>query len=271
MYICPPKLMKSIKHKTIWITGASSGIGRALAIAFSKENAQLILTSRNEKKLNEVAELCKPAKCFVLPADLSETKELNQLVKKAMDCTGQIDLLMNNAGRSQRSLAKETDIRIDRQLFELNFFSAIELTKLVMPHMIKRKEGHIAVISSISGKFGFPLRTAYAATKHALQGFFESLRTELKADNIKVSIISPGRIKTNISLHALTKDGTSHGEMDPGQENAISAEKCARKIVSGIKKNKKEMLIGGKEILLVYIHRFLPFLYHRIVNKISAK
>lgn len=263
--------MQSFAQKTIWITGASSGIGRAMAIEFSKENAKLILTSRNEDKLREVAEKCKSATCFILPADLSDTQQLKELVNEALNFTGQIDLLINNAGRSQRSLAKETDIQIDRQLFELNFFSAVELTKLVLPSMIKRQTGHIAVVSSISGKFGFPLRTAYAATKHALQGFFESLRAELAEDNIQVSIISPGRIQTDISLHALTKDGSSHGQMDPGQANGISAEKCAQKIVKGIKKNKKEMLIGGKEILLVYIYRFLPFLYHRIVNKISAK
>jgi len=263
--------MKSLENKTVWITGASSGIGKAMAIEFAKEKAILILTSRNKEKLNEVAKLCSPAQCHIIPADLSKVDELPQLVKQAIQCTGQINLLMNNAGRSQRSLAKESDITIDRQIFELNFFSAVALTKLVIPYMLKQKQGHLAVISSISGKFGFPLRTAYAASKHALQGFFESLRAELKEDNIYVSIISPGRIKTNISLSAVTKDGSAHGEMDPGQANGISAEKCAKRIVKGLKMNKKEMLIGGKEILLVYIHRFLPFLYHRIVNKISAK
>jgi dehydrogenase/reductase SDR family protein 7B len=263
--------LKSLKGKTVWITGASSGIGKALAIEFAKEGSNLILTARNEEKLNEVKDLCKSDNCLIVPADLSKVDELESLVKHVNTLTPKIDILINNAGISQRSFAKETGLEIDRKIMELNFFSAVALTKLVLPNMLATKSGHIAVISSISGKFGFPLRTAYAASKHALQGFFESLRAELKQDNIQVTIVSPGRIKTNISLSAVTKDGTAHGEMDPGQENGIDASICAKKIVKGLKKNKKELLIGGKEILLVYIHRFLPFLYHRIVNKISAK
>lgn len=263
--------MRNYSGKTVWITGASSGIGSALVKEFAKENATLILTSRSLSKLELTAKMCGNAQVYVLPADLAEIDKLSALANKAFECTGQIDLLINNAGISQRSLAIETSLAVDRKIFELNYFSAIALTKLVLPKMSQRKIGQIAVISSISGKFGFPLRTAYSASKHALQGFFESLRAEVKKDSIGVSIISPGRVQTNISLSALTKDGTAHGKMDPGQVHGITAEKCAKKIIKALKKNKKDVLIGGKEILLVYIHRFLPFLYHRIVNKINPK
>ena len=257
--------------KTVWITGASSGIGAALAVKLAKEGCNLILTARNEEKLIAVANESNASKCLVIPADLSNWQDMSSLVQRAMELTGRIDLLINNAGISQRGLAHETILEVDEKIMNLNFFSTIALTKAVLPIMIKQKVGHLAVVSSISGLFGFPLRTAYSASKHALQGFFESLRPELKAHQIQVSIISPGRIKTEISKSAITKDGTVHGQMDPGQLNGMNVETCANQIVKGLGKGKKDILVGGKEILLVYIHRFLPFLYHRIVGKIKAK
>lgn len=263
--------MKNLEGKTIWITGASSGIGEASALAFAQAGCQLILTARSQDKLEAVAQKCGESKCLVLPADLSDLDAIKGLVDKALNFTGRIDILLNNVGVSQRSEAHETPIDIDQKIMHLNFISIVALTKQVLPIMKQQKSGHLAVVSSISGLFGFPLRTAYSASKHALQGFFESLRPELLPFHIKVTIISPGRIRTNISLNALTKDGTVHGQMDPGQLNGMPAEKCANQIVRGIAKGKKDVLIGGKELLLVYIHRFLPFLYHRIVSKIEAK
>jgi len=264
--------MKELKGKIVWITGASSGIGRELSIAFAKEGAFPVLTARNLENLNNVKECCLrwTNKCWVLPADLSETKNLNDLVDKVLEKTdGRIDYFVNDAGVSQRSWAKETCIDIDRKIMELNFFSAITLTKIILPVMIKNKSGHIVVVSSISGKFGFPMRTAYTASKHALQGFFESLRTEIVKDNINVTIVSPGRIRTDISLHAITKDGSPYRKMNNGQANGMAPDLCADKIIRGIKRNKKEILVGRKELLMVYIHRFLPCLYYKIVTRIG--
>lgn len=259
--------------KVVWITGASSGIGEELAYAYAREGARLVLTARREDKLNAVKERCLKytKECFVFPADLSSTDHLQDLVERVLQKMGAIDILVNNAGMSQRSLAKETPLVNDRKIMELNFFSAIALTKLILPVMLQNQSGHIVAVSSIVGKFGFPMRSAYSAAKHALQGYFESLRAEVKADHIKVTIVSPGRVKTEVSKNALTKDGTAHGQMDAGQEKGMQADVCAKKIVKAIKKGKKDVLIGGSELLMVYIYKYLPSLYYNLVTKISSK
>lgn len=263
--------MKTLEEKVVWITGSSSGIGEALAYALAGERACLVLSARDKEKLEQVKETCLKSthNCWVYPIDLTNMQELESTAKAVIDKTGGIDILINNAGRSQRSLARETPMDIDRNIMELNFFSVVTLTKLVLPYMREKRSGHIVVISSITGKFGFPLRTAYAASKHAVQGYFESLRAELNEDNIPVTIISPGRIKTNISLNALTRNGKTYNRMDDGQAHGMNADACAKKIVKAIKSERKEVLVGGKELIMVYIRRFLPALYHRIVSKIK--
>ena len=180
-----------------------------------------------------------------------------------------IDILINNGGISQRSLAIETPVDVDRKIMETNFFGAVALTKEVLPALVKDNGGNIVVISSVTGKFGFPLRTAYSASKHALQGFFEALRAELYDKNIKITIVSPGRIVTDISLNAITKNGTKHGVMDDGQAAGMPADVCAQKIISAVSKNKKELWIGGKEVLLIYIRKFLPPLFHMLARKVK--
>ncbi|TRX70237.1 SDR family oxidoreductase [Carboxylicivirga sp. M1479] len=263
--------MKNLKNKVVWITGASSGIGEALAYEMARQGARLVLTARNKQKLNEVKLNCEKlsAECFVYEADLFEVSGFNNLVESVLKQVGVIDVLINNAGMSQRSLAKDTPIDNDRKIMELNYFSVVALTKLVLPHMLQQGSGHVVAVSSIVGKFGFPLRSAYAASKHAIQGFFESLDAELSAHNINVTIVSPGRIQTNISKHALLADGTANGVMDPGQETGLSSEKCAAVIVKAIKNDKKDILVGKKELLMVYIHKFLPFLYRSMTKKID--
>jgi len=258
-------------QKVIWITGASSGIGKALAEAFAKKEANLVLSSRNRSALEKVQATCVSlgAQCLVLPLDLADSSEFPARAAEVIQKFGKVDILINNGGMSQRSLIKETPLDLDRQLMEINYFGNIALTKAVLPHMLAQKSGHIVTVTSIVGKFGFPLRAAYSASKHALHGFYETMRTELKADNIHVTIAIPGRVKTQISVHALLKDGTANNKMDAGQEKGISAEKCAREIISAIRKNKKEVLIGGKELWLAHIHRFVPSLYYRIVDKVK--
>ncbi|RCW38881.1 SDR family oxidoreductase [Marinilabilia salmonicolor] len=263
--------MKTLKNKKIWITGASSGIGKALAVALAREEALLVLSARNSHALKQTQKACvkHTSFCMIQPLNLSDSAQIQQAVQKVTEELGNIDILINNAGISQRSLARETPVDIDRRIMEVNFFGMVQLTKAVLPFMLSQGSGHIVAVSSITGKFGFPLRTAYSASKHAIQGFFESLRAELTDDNIKVTIVSPGRIKTNISLNAITADGSAHKKMDNGQAGGMSPEKCAKRIVRGIKKQRKEMLIGNKEILMVYIHRWLPALYHRLVTKVK--
>jgi dehydrogenase/reductase SDR family member 7B len=260
-----------IKNKIIWITGASSGIGKALAIEAAKENAKLILSARNTAALQEVQQICRQYTdhCHILPLDLTDTDKLPVLTQEAFGYYKEIDILVNNGGISQRSRVEETDLEVDRKIMEVNYFGAIALTKSVLPHLLKQKSGHIVVISSVTGIFGFPLRSAYAASKHALHGFFETLRAEVVDRNVGVTVVCPGRIKTNISYHALTKDGKEHGKMDEGQQKGIPADVCARKILNAIKKGKKEIYIVKAERVLIYLKRFFPGLFYRIVPKIK--
>ncbi|RKD88240.1 SDR family oxidoreductase [Mangrovibacterium diazotrophicum] len=263
--------MKNLKNKVVWITGASSGIGEALAYEFAREGALLVLSARNQAKLEEVREKCLQytSKCWVQPADLSKTDEIANLVDSVIAQTGRIDFLINNAGRSQRSLAKDTPVSIDRQVMELNFFSIIALSKQVLQQMLQQGSGHLVVISSITGKFGFPWRTAYSASKHALQGYFEALRAELVNEHVDVTIVSPGRVNTNVSKNAITESGEAYNKMDDGQSNGMPADECAVQIVKAIKKNRKEVLVGKKELLMVHIRRFLPALFYKMVTNIK--
>lgn len=263
--------MKALTEKVVVITGASSGIGEELAYAFAREKAIPVLIARNEEKLHEVKSTCLKStnQCYTFPCDMTNHVELAAVIKEIIAVAGRVDILVNNAGMSQRSYAIETPLDNDRKIMELNFFSQVSITKMILPLMIHQKSGHIIQISSIVGKFGFPMRTSYSASKHAVQGFFESLRTELMDENIFVTIVSPGRIHTNISRNALTGNGSLHGEMDDGQANGMHAAVCAQKIIKAIKSNRKEILIGNKELIMVYIRRFLPFLYYKLVKNIK--
>jgi short-subunit dehydrogenase len=182
-----------------------------------------------------------------------------------------IDILFNNAGISQRSLAVETDFSVDKRLMNLNYFGPVFLTKCVLPSMIQRKEGHIVVMSSLTGKFGTPLRSAYAASKHALHGFFDSLRAEVFDDRIKVTIICSGYIKTNIAINALTQSGEKQKSNDPGIENGMLPERVAQKIINAIYKNKFELTLGGKEKMGVFLKRFFPTLFASIIRKQNVR
>jgi short-subunit dehydrogenase len=259
-------------NKTIWITGASSGIGEASAYQFAKEKARLILTSTREDKLTEVQQKCirLGAQCQVLPYDLSDLENIDKLTDKAVEAFGNIDIAFLNAGISQRSKTLETSFAVDEKIMAVNFFAPVKITKRLLPKMIENGGGTIAVTSSISGKFGFPLRSSYSSSKFAVYGFFETLHAEYYKDNIRIVMVCPGRINTNISYNALEADGTKHAKMDSGQQNGMSAEKAAVKIVKAINNRKAEVLVGGKELIMVYIKRFCPSIARKLVRKISA-
>ena len=261
----------SFKDKVVWITGASSGIGEALSYEFARQEANLIISSNQSDGLEKVQNKCEElnVKCKVQVLDMMDIEKMQSITDDLVKEFGRIDVLVNNAGVSQRSLVQETPLAVDRKIMEIDYFGTIALTKAVLPYMITNGGGYIAVTSSISGKFGFPLRSAYAAAKHALHGFFETLRAEVYDHNIKVLIAFPGRIKTNISLNALTKDGKAHGKMDDGQNTGITVEKCARQYVKAMRKDKKEVLIGSTELLMVYIHKFFPGIFYKLARKIK--
>lgn len=259
------------KGKTIWITGATSGIGKAVAIELSKEAGHLILSGRNEEALHKVKVNCEQNTCkvTVAPFDLGDTDSIEAAFKKIQDSNLKIDALYNFGGISQRALVSETPLFVDRKLFEVNYFGTIALTKLVLPEMIKNGGGHLAATSSLVGKFGFPYRSSYSASKHALHGFFESLLAENKANNIKVSMIIPGFINTNISMNAVDKEGKAHGKLDDNQANGMPADVCARIICKNLKKDKKEILVGKKDKVMVHIRRFVPALYYHLASRVK--
>lgn len=257
------------KNKVVWITGASSGIGEALAKALAEKGAKLVISSRREEELQRVKNSLKLSSenIFILPLDLGDTSNADQLTQQVISKFGRIDLLINNGGISQRALTKDTSIEIDRKIMEVNFFGTVALTKSVLPFMLKQKSGHIIAMSSIAGKFGFYYRSAYSASKHALHGFFESLRMEIYNDNVNVLIVCPGKIKTNISLNAVTGDGAKHNKMDDSTEHGLSAEDCAVEILKAIELNKEEIFIGGKELRAVWVKRFFPKLFSKMIRK----
>ncbi len=261
--------MKALHNKVVWITGASSGIGEALAYKLAREGARLALSARTQERLEPVRKYCISlgSEAEIFPFDLSHVEEIPKIAEQVLNHYNQLDLLINNGGISQRGLATETSLDVDRRIMEINYFGNIALTKAVLPYMIRQGYGHLVVTSSIVGKFGYPRRSAYSASKHALQGFYDSLRTEMAGKNIKVTLILPGRIHTNISLHALNEKGMEHGEMDKGQVQGMPADQCARKVIRGIKKQKREILVGGKELLMVYIRKYFSFLFYPLARK----
>lgn len=262
----------NFKNKHVWITGASSGIGEGLAIEFAKKGADLILSSNQPEDLERVKRECDAysVNCYVYPFDLGNEKEIIETSKKVIEQVKTIDVLVNNGGISQRSLVVETPVDIDRKIMDIDFFGAVILTKQVLPLMVKQKQGYIVVTSSVVGKFGFPLRSAYSAAKHALHGFFESLRAEMAENNVKVLLVCPGKIRTNISLHAIKEDGKEWKKMDPSQVKGMPADKCARRIIRAMKKNRKELFLGGKEIIMVFIRNFLPRLFYYMAPRVKT-
>lgn len=264
--------MTQIKDRVVLLTGASSGIGEALAYKLAIKGAKLVIAARRESELNRVKLACQnPADVAVLSLDLGEVNTLTQKVKDAEAFFGPIDILINCGGISQRSKIIHTELEVDRKIMEVNYFGTIALTKAVLPSMIARKTGHHVIITSATGIISTPLRSSYAAAKHALHGFFDSLRSEHYNDNMKVSLILPGFIKTQISLNALVGDGSKQNTMDDAQANGMSADECAAHIVKAIEKDKEEVYIGGmKEVAAIYVKRFFPALFSRIVRKTAV-
>lgn len=259
--------------RSVWITGASSGIGEACAYRYAAMGCKLILTSSSREKLETVAERCRrdgAADVRVLPYDLGDPDGIKLLSREAWNAFGGIDVLFCNAGISQRTRVEDTPLPMVRKIMEVNFFAPVALAEAVLPLMLDNGGGRIAVTTSIAGRFGFPLRCAYSASKHALYGFFETLRAENRSNGISVTMVCPGRVRTNISFNALDKGGGKHGVLDPGQDKGLSPEKAAAIIVRAIERRKDEVLVGRSELLMVYIKRFFPGLCTRLASRIKA-
>jgi len=262
--------MMKFKDKVVWVTGASSGIGEMLAYSFRREGAKLILSSRHGEALERVRQNCQHANSdiVVLPLDLADLGSLPQKAEQALAAFGRIDILVNNGGIGQYARAVETSFSVDETLMRINYLGQVALTKAVLPAMLKRKAGHIVVVSSVTGKIGAPMRSAYAASKHALHGFFDSLRAEIWREQIKITIVCPGYVRTNLRVNALGGDGTPRGKLAVAYTDAVSAEACAAEIVKAVLKQKEEVYIG-RQRFAVYADRLFPGLVSQALRRIQ--
>jgi short-subunit dehydrogenase len=263
---------KSLRGKTVWITGASSGIGLELTLIAAASGANLNLFSSRNESLAEAARLSTmkgASSVHYEVVNLSDTAAATAAAEKALGESGAPDVLILNAGISQRALAADTELSVTKNIMDLNFLGAVAVARTVLPAMVKNGGGRIAVTTSLTGIFGFPLRSSYAASKHALKGYFESLGLEYASAGIKVTVAAPGRIRTDIALKSLQGDGSRHEKRDPGLEKGMDPALCAQKYWKAVLRGKRETVIGGSETLMVKFYRYLPFLFRLIATKTS--
>ena len=264
-------LMKNT-NKIVWITGASSGIGAELAKIYSHRGIKLILSSRNVRALERVKSECYcPENIKILPIDLNDFYAAPDLVKKAYNIFGRIDILINNAGVSQRSLIVDTQFDVLKKLIEINYLGTVALSRALLPFFLKQGFGHYVVVSSVMGKYGSPFRSGYSAAKHALHGFFDVMRMEHQKDNINVTIICPGFVRTPIAMNSLKGDGSVLGVDDLATRKGLKVEDFARKMIRSVDKKKWEVQFGKKELLGVYLKRLSNKLLHNAVIRSNVR
>ena len=261
----------------VWITGASSGIGEGLAREWFARGAQVILSARREERLHALARELGGTespdaqglynrRIAVLPLDLTANADFSEKTSAAVKFFGHVDILAQAGGVSQRSTAAETPAENTRLIMETNFFGPVALARQILPVMTANGGGRIVVISSLMGKFGAPGRSSYAASKHALHGYFDALRAEEWHNGIRVTLVTPGYVKTDISVNAIHANGAAHGTLDPGQAGGMTPRECARQIIDGVEKDLEEILIGGTEKYAVFLKRWAPKILSRILR-----
>jgi len=263
--------MKDFSAKTVWITGASSGIGAGLARGFAREQSALILSGRREDELKAVAEECRSlgaVDVLLLSFDTTDYDRLPSLVAEAEGWRGGVDVLVNNAGISQRSLVIDTSMDVYRRILDIDFFAPVALTKLVLPGMRRRGSGLIVVTTSVAGKIGSKLRSGYSAAKFALHGFYESLRGEVYEDNISVSLVVPAYVKTDVTVNAITGDGTRQGKREQEHDGSMTPDQLAAEVIPKLKAGKEEIVTGsGMPRYIVLLNRAFPALVSSIIRK----
>ena len=250
------------RDSVVWITGASSGIGEEMAIQFHAEGAHVVLSARREDEHSRVAATCRgPGETMILPLDITDGPAIEAAAAAVIGGFGRVDMLINNAGLTQRGRIAETSIDVYRRIMDVNFFGPLMLTKAVLPSMQDRKSGQIVCVTSVAGKYGSPMRSGYNAAKHAAHGLFDSLREEVAAQGIDVTLIVPGAVRTNVSLNALRGDGSRYNRMDPFLETGMVPADCARRILDAVYRRKREVLIAsGIARRNVWLKRLSPAL-----------
>ncbi|MCK6547586.1 SDR family oxidoreductase [Myxococcota bacterium] len=258
------------EEQVVWITGASSGIGAALARAWAKRGAALILSARRVAELEAVkASLGAPERTKLLPLDVADPAALGPAAAEALAWRGQIDVLVNNAGISQRATALDASAESVRRLMEVNFFGAVELTRLVVPSMLTRRSGHVVFTSSVAGYLSTPMRSTYAAAKHAIRAWADALRAELHGTGVDVTTICPGYIATGISALALRGDGSGNGKIEPTDAKGMDVDVAAEKMMRGLSKRAPEIFVGGPEVHAILLKRFAPGIVVRLLHRFS--
>ncbi len=260
--------MNKIDGKIVWVTGASSGIGEALTYALDNKKCKLIISARRDKELEKVKENCQNRENIkLLRLDLTDTDSMNEVVDEAINAFGRIDMLINNAGISQRSKIIDTQLSVYKKLIDINYLGTVALSKALLPHFIASQNGQFVTVTSLMGKFGGPYRSGYCGAKHALHGFFDVLRQEHEADGIAVTLICPGYVRTNVDKNALTADGSKQDKHDEENQNGLKVDVFAKKMIRAIERKKFEAYMGGFEVIGIYVKRFFPKLLHRMVVK----
>lgn len=258
--------------KVIWITGASSGIGKGLVMAFEMiGNCTLVISARREDLLYDLARMCTRTRVLVLPLDLADHHKAQEWTDEVIHKAGKIDILINNAGIGQLGNSLDTKNEVENKIMTINYFGNVALAKSVARHMISRGGGQIVVVSSILGQFSQPRLATYAASKHALYGYYEGFREEVRRYGIKVQIVSPGFINTEVTYNSLTGDGSKLQKNSPAQEKGMSTEKFATKLIRVIKSGKEHVYIGGLEVLSVYVKRWFPGFFYYLMRKFVFK
>lgn len=260
-----------LEGRVVWVTGASSGIGEALVPALLRAGARVVVSARNAAKLAALVERHGSERVAAVPVDLAVPEALGEAFAAAERAFGPIDVLINNAGRSQRARALETSMEEVRALMELNFMAPVALTGLVAPGMVERRRGMIVVVSSVAGYLSTPLRSTYNASKFAVRGWFDALRAELHDSGVKVCVVVPGYVATNIARAAVAGHGQAHGGPDRGVDGGISAERCAKEIIAAIQRGRPEVHIGGKELAAIPLARLAPGLVRRLAPRFTPK
>ena len=261
-----------MKDKVVIITGGSSGIGKACAEVFGKEGAKIVITGRNEKTLLEETQLLKEKGIDVLAvvADVSMEKDNEKMVAETISKYGKIDVLINNAGISMHAMFEELDLSVIKKVMDINFYGTVYATKYALPYLLKSK-GSIVAVSSIAGKRGLPVRVGYSASKFAVEGFMEGLRTELLKTGVHVLVACPGFTASNIRNTALSKNGSSYGESFRDEGKMMSAEEVAQELLIAVKKRKRSLLLTTQGKVVVFLNKWFPSLVDKIVYNQLAK
>jgi short-subunit dehydrogenase len=261
-----------MQEKVVLITGGSSGIGKALARVFGNAGYQTIITGRNEQTLEETATELERNKINVhtIVADASLESDNKRAIEEVIDKYDRLDILINNAGISMRALFQELNLEVFKKVMDINFMGSVYATKYALPYILKSK-GSIIAISSINGHRGTPARTAYTASKYAMNGFFEALRTEVMKQGVHVLVVSPGFTTSNIRNKALTSDGKIQGESPRDEQKMMSAEEVAENVFKAMKKGKRDLILTGQGKLAVWLNKFIPTIMDRIVYNVFKK